>query len=85
MLEAGLGASDWHELATGLGWGHAREARARAIAQRRVETAQTDWQALQQAATRGEDPRAWATEQGWDDERVRVAEKYGGPRRGDEE
>jgi hypothetical protein len=80
MLEAGSEVSDWHELATGLGWGHARETRARAIAQRRVETAKTDWQALQQAAARGEDPRAWATEQGWDDERIRIAEKHGGPK-----
>jgi len=79
MLEAGTEPVDWHELATGRGWGHAREARARDVARRRAERARADWQSMHQVALRGQEPRSWATELGWDDERIRVAEKYGPP------
>jgi len=79
MLEAGTEPADWHELATGRGWGHARETRARDIARRQAARARADWQSMHQVALRGQEPRSWATEQGWDDERIRVAERHGAP------
>ena len=82
MLEVGTDPSDWHELATGRGWGHAREARAREIARRRVEGARADWQSLHQVSLRGEDPQTWATERGWPDERIQIAMRFDQEKKG---
>jgi hypothetical protein len=79
MLESGTDPKDWHELATGRRWGHAREARARDVAKRRMEMARADWQSMHQVALRGQEPRSWATEQGWDDERIEAAIRLASP------
>jgi RecA-family ATPase len=42
----------------------------------RTDTSHTDGLALREAGQRGEDPRAWATERGWDDVRIRAGMRF---------
>ncbi len=71
-----LDESTWRSAGKDHGWNEARLSRARALAKHRQSRARADGQALHQVALRGEDPRAWATEQGWDDDRIRVALRF---------
>lgn len=69
----------WKSVSASEGWSRARENSARAIAKVRVQKAQADGEALRQIALRGEDPRAVATEWGWEDTRIRAGMRFSGP------
>jgi len=71
----GKDATELHEKrAKARGWGSERTASPGELAR-----AKDDWKTLQKVAMDGDDPRAWATEQGWDKDRIRFAETCGGP------
>jgi hypothetical protein len=72
----------WKSVAASEGWNTGRESRARAVAKARAQKAHADGQALHQVALQKEDPRAWATEQGWPDERIRAAMRFVKPASG---
>lgn len=75
----GLEESAWRSEGKSLGWSEARLGRARALAKHRQSKAHADAVALHQVQLRGEDPRAWATEHGWPDDRTRDAMRFVDP------
>jgi hypothetical protein len=68
--------SEWRTATKALGWSEARSGRARALAKHRQSKARADGQALHHVELRGDDPRALATEWGWDDDRIRIAMRF---------
>lgn len=64
---------NWKAIVAGEGWPAPREAKARALAKASIEKAHNDGVELWRARARGEDPKAWATEQGWENERTSKA------------
>ena len=70
---------DWKAHATQRGWSTNRRGNARALAKSRLDKARADAVSLNYAQARGEDARAWATERGWDDPRIRAAMRFVDP------
>ena len=68
--------SEWREATRRLGWSEARSGRARALAKHRQSRARADAVDLTRAQAGGEDPRAWATKRGWDEDRTRAAMRF---------
>ena len=76
-----LDEGEWRSFAAARGWPARRLAAARELAKPRQQRARADGQALHQVSMRvpPEDPRAWATEQGWGDDRILAAMRFAGP------
>ena len=77
-----LDESEWRSFTSARGWSVKRTGAARSLAKPRQDRARADAVALGRAAAQGEDPRAWATERGWDDARIRAALRFVPPERG---
>ena len=71
-----LDEATWRNEAKARGWSEARARRALALARHRLSRARADASSLHQVRLRGEDPRAWATEQGWEDDRIATAMRF---------
>ena len=67
---------DWRAKSAELGWSASRAGSARAIAKARQQRARADAVDLKRVQARGEDPRAWATERGWDATRIHAAMRF---------
>lgn len=74
-----LDESGWRAHAAARGWQAKRFAAARGLAKPRQQRARADGVSLGHARAQGEDPRAWATERGWDDDRIRAAVRFLSP------
>ena len=71
-----LDDAGWRARAKERGWSEPRTRRALALARVRLKRARTDAVDLGRAADAGDDPRATATEWGWDDQRIRDAMRF---------
>ena len=74
-----LDEATWRDAGRARGWPETRAGRARALAKDRVSRARADAVSLNHAQARGEEPRAWATERGWDDPRIHAAMRFVDP------